>query len=152
MSYRLPRVLPPVVFLILLLLLVPLELYHPTDFGELRGDRELPWDVMLPIGLILLLGARAQFSKNNSEINTFETPRNLITSGLFRLSRNPMYMGFLFVLLAAAFYVNTACALLAPLAFFIAANWWYIPHEEFAARKTFGSDYEKYTQRVRRWL
>lgn len=146
------RLLPPVLFLLLLAALVPLYLYHPESLGRLRTDREMPWDVVLILGLAFLLGARYQFSRNNSEIMTFEEPRNLVTSGLFRISRNPMYLGFILLLTAAAFYVNTICALLAPIVFFAAAQWWYIPHEENAARKAFGKDYEAYANKVRRWL
>jgi protein-S-isoprenylcysteine O-methyltransferase Ste14 len=118
----------------------------------LRSSRSLPWDLLLPVGLILLIGARIQFKKNDSEIMTFDEPRNLVTTGFFGFSRNPMYLGFTILLLAAALYVNTACALLAPIVFFITANWWYIPYEEVAAKKAFGSDYTNYIQRVRRWI
>lgn len=152
MIAKLPRILPPIVFMSLLLPLFVLDIYHPPAFGELRSSRLLPWDLLLPIGLILLIGARIQFKKSDSEIMTFDEPRNLVTSGLFRISRNPMYLGFTILLLAAALYVNTACALLAPILFFIAANWWYIPYEEAAAKRAFGSDYTNYIQRVRRWI
>lgn len=146
------RLLPPVLFILLLLPLIGLHLYHPVSFGDLRTDRAMPWDVVLIIGIVLLLGARYQFQRNDSEIMTFNRPRNLVTTGLFRLSRNPMYLGFVLLLTAAAFYVNTACALLAPLAFFVAANWWYIPYEERAASAEFGEDYEAYRRKVRRWI
>ena len=83
---------------------------------------------------------------------TFDTPRNLVTTGLFAWSRNPMYLGFTLVLLAAALAVNMWLALLGPLAFFLAAQFWYVPFEERAARETFGVAYEIYAARTRRWV
>ncbi len=152
MIQNLSRLLPPALFVLLLAALVPLYLYHPESLGRLRTDMAMPWDVVLVVGLLLLIGARYQFSQNDSEIMTFNEPRNLVTSGLFRFSRNPMYLGFTLLLLAAAFFVNTACALIAPLVFFLAANWWYIPHEERAASAAFGDDYDAYRRKVRRWI
>lgn len=145
------KLLPPVLFLLLVVTLIPLHLLHP-ELGAIRENRALPWDIVLVLGLALLIIARVQFRRADSEIMTFDMPRNLVTTGLFRLSRNPMYLGFLLLLVAAAFFVNTQCALVAPLVFFAAANWWYIPFEERSALKTFGEPYDAYRSRVRRWI
>lgn len=145
------RILPPFAFVSLFLPLALLWMYHPEDL-PMRADREMPWDVPLALGIAALLGARFQFVSADAEINTFKAPRNMVTHGLFGLSRNPMYLGFVLLLLAAAFYVNTWCALAVPLAFFLLANFWYIPHEEREMRKVFGDAYETYASRVRRWI
>ncbi|MFN3261947.1 MAG: methyltransferase family protein [Pikeienuella sp.] len=146
-----PRLLPPLLFVLLLAPLALLWLYHPEGM-PMRADRPMPWDVPLPLGLAALLMARIQFGRAGAEINTFREPKGLVTGGLFRFTRNPMYLGFLLLLLAAAFFVNHWCALLAPLAFFVAANLWYIPHEEAALRRAFGKTYDDYAWRVRRWI
>lgn len=148
------RLLPPVLFVLLALSLIALWLLHPTATG-LMHDAGLPvGDVALAalLGIGLLIGARMQFARADAEIMTFATPRNLVTDGLFRFSRNPMYLGFTVVLLAAALAVNTWCALAAPLAFFLLAQFWYVPAEERAALATFGADYERYRARTRRWV
>jgi protein-S-isoprenylcysteine O-methyltransferase Ste14 len=146
-----PRLIPPVLFLALLGPLALLWAYHPEGWA-MRPDRPMPWDVPLLLGLAVLIWARLQFKKANAEIHTFRSPRSLVTGGIFRFSRNPMYLGFLLLLLAAAFYVNAWCALLAPLAFFAASVLWYIPHEEQTLRASFGSAYDDYAWRVRRWI
>ncbi|MGB7334468.1 MAG: isoprenylcysteine carboxylmethyltransferase family protein [Salaquimonas sp.] len=145
------KVLPPVLFVLLILPLIALQIYHP-DFGTMREERSLPWDIVLPFGLALLIIGRLQFKKHNAEIMTFSKPRNLVTSGVYQISRNPMYLGFALLLLAAALYVNTWCALIAPLVFIAVANWYYIPFEEKAAKEEFGVAYETYQKRVRRWI
>jgi protein-S-isoprenylcysteine O-methyltransferase Ste14 len=145
------RLIPPVLFALLLVPLALLWAFHP-DMSAMRQDAPLPWDVPLPIGIALLIWARVHFRKRDAEIHTFRAPRSLVTDGPFRFSRNPMYLGFLLVLLAAAFFVNTWCALLAPLAFLIASLVWYIPQEERALRTAFGRAYDDYAWRTRRWI
>jgi protein-S-isoprenylcysteine O-methyltransferase Ste14 len=145
------RLLPPLAFLMLLVPLALLWLYHPTGFA-MRPELALPWEFPLLAGIAALVLARSQFAAAKSEINTFKTPRELVTSGLFRFSRNPMYAGFTLLLMAAAMFVNAWCALLAPLAFFLVCSLWYIPHEERAMRETFGNSYDDYARRVRRWI
>ncbi len=145
------RLLPPIVFLLLLMPLALLWRFHP-DLLQMRADRSLPWEFPLAVGLLLIAAARWQFSKSKTEINTFKEPRELVTDGLFRMSRNPMYLGFTMLLVAAAMFVNLWCALLAPLAFFTACALWYIPHEERTMRKIFGAPYDDYAWRVRRWI
>lgn len=58
-----------------------------------------------------------------------------MATGLFAWSRNPMYLGFTLVRLGVALATNTWLALLGPLAFLAAAQFWYVPHEERAARQ-----------------
>ncbi|MEO1092858.1 MAG: isoprenylcysteine carboxylmethyltransferase family protein [Pseudomonadota bacterium] len=145
------RLIPPYLFLLLLVPLALLWAFHPETM-QMRPQQPMPWDVPLPLGLALLIWARLHFKKKNAEIHTFEPPTALVTDGPFRFSRNPMYLGFFLILLAGAFFVNTWCALLVPLAFLIAAAFWYIPHEERALRRGFGTDYDDYAWKTRRWI
>ena len=145
------RLLPPVVVLVLFACLALLWSFHPSGFA-MRPERGLPWEFPLIVGMVLLMAARWQFVRSKAEINTFKTPAALVTNGLFRFSRNPMYLGFVLLLTAAAMFVNLWCALAAPLAFIAACSFWYIPHEERNMRGAFGAAYDDYAWRVRRWL
>ncbi len=145
------RLIPPILFLILLSALIPLYAFHQPAFA-LRTDAAMPWDIPLILGFAILLWAFLHFKKKNAEIHTFRQPKGLITDGPFRFSRNPMYLGFFLLLLAAAFAVNTWCALLAPLGFLLASMFWYIPHEERRMRSTFGTAYDDYAWKTRRWI
>lgn len=149
-----PKLLPPFIFLILLAALTLLSLIHPQTLGQVHqsGVPLVEVAFIVAVGLIFLIGARIQFNRNDSEIMTFDQPRNLVTDGLFRMSRNPMYLGFTLLLVAASLMVNLWCALLAPAAFFLLANYWYIPFEEAASKDIFGDDYEQYQNHTRRWL
>jgi protein-S-isoprenylcysteine O-methyltransferase Ste14 len=76
----------------------------------------------------------------------------LVTAGVYRLTRNPMYVGLLLLLLAWATYLYSVWAL--PLALLFAAyiNRFQIAPEERALARLFGAAYAGYQARVRRWL
>ncbi|HBG98702.1 MAG TPA: isoprenylcysteine carboxylmethyltransferase family protein [Rhodobacteraceae bacterium] len=143
------RLLPPILFALLLLALVPLGLWQPAPTF---ARPVMLWVMPLALGLLALISARLHFARNDSEIMTFDTPRNMVTGGAFARSRNPMYLGFLLILLAAALGTGSAWSLIAPLVFFAACQWWYIPAEEANMHRTFSPAFADYTGRVRRWL
>lgn len=81
-----------------------------------------------------------------------ETTSLLVCSGIYRLTRNPMYLGLFFVLVAWAVFLSSAWALLGPLAFVLYINRFQIEPEERVLSAMFGLDYAAYKSRVRRWL
>ena len=87
-----------------------------------------------------------------TEIHTFKMPRQLLTSGMFNISRNPIYLGFSIALLGAALRLGTITALLQMALFIFIANSWYIPFEERNLEQVFGEDFRRYSRKVRRWL
>ncbi len=77
----------------------------------------------------------------------------LVVSGIYRFSRNPMYLGFLFLLLSwAAFLANIPALLLGPPLFAGYMNKFQILPEEKILCSLFGDDFEIYKNRVRRWI
>ena len=143
--------LPPVLWLVMLATAVTLALIAPM--GAIVPP---PWHwsgaVLIALGVWLLLAASGQFRRVETNINTFRDPNVLVADGLFRFTRNPMYLGFTLTLLGAAILSNALSALAAPLFFFAVANLWYVPFEERAAAAQFGDAYAVYRKRVRRWL
>ena len=81
-----------------------------------------------------------------------ETTSSLVSSGVYKVTRNPMYVGLLLVLIAWAIFLSTAWALLGPLALVLYLNKFQIEPEESALSAMFGADYSAYKSRVRRWL
>lgn len=91
-------------------------------------------------------------------VNTTVDPRvpqqssSLVICGIYRYSRNPMYVGFLLLLAAWAFYLSSATALaLLPLFVLYMNRFQIAPEERFLLQK-FGPEYQAYLTRVRRWL
>jgi protein-S-isoprenylcysteine O-methyltransferase Ste14 len=77
----------------------------------------------------------------------------LVTTGIYSVTRNPMYLGMLLMIVAWGLYLaNTVGLVMAPLAFVLYIDRVQIPREERALATAFGSDYTGYASRVRRWL
>ena len=76
----------------------------------------------------------------------------LIATGPYRYTRNPMYLGLVIVSLGIAILIGAWPMFLAPIAVFATANWVHIPFEEAKMRRQFGSTYDDYVGRVRRWV
>lgn len=76
----------------------------------------------------------------------------LVVSGVYRFTRNPMYLGFLLMLLGAAAQLENAAAFIVWPAFVLYLNRFQIRPEEEALRALFGEAFIRYQSRVRRWL
>jgi protein-S-isoprenylcysteine O-methyltransferase Ste14 len=81
-----------------------------------------------------------------------ENTSSLVTAGIYRVTRNPMYLGLLFVLLAWAVFLSSAWALAGPIAFALYIDRFQIAPEERVLATMFGDTYSAYKARVRRWL
>jgi len=81
-----------------------------------------------------------------------ETTSSLVCSGIYRITRNPMYAGLLVILVAWAVFLSSAWALLGPLAFMLYMNRFQIEPEERVLSAMFGTGYSAYRSSVRRWL
>jgi protein-S-isoprenylcysteine O-methyltransferase Ste14 len=76
----------------------------------------------------------------------------MITGGLFGKTRNPMYIGMFMALLGFAVCSMNLLSLAVPFGFIAVINKVFIPVEEKLMLKTFGQDYIRYKNRVRRWI
>ena len=77
---------------------------------------------------------------------------SLVTSGVYRLTRNPMYVGLLLVLVAWAIFLSSAWTLAGPPAFLLYITRFQIQPEERVLAAIFGTAYSNYKDKVRRWL
>ena len=123
-----------------------------------RGGSWLVWVVALSLaligGLIALAGVR-EFARARTTVNPLAPQRasTLVTGGIYRYTRNPMYLGMLLVLIGWGVWLGNAVALLAgPLLAVLVLNALQIAPEERVMRERFGDDYARYAARVRRWL
>lgn len=98
-----------------------------------------------------MVGAR-QFERARTNIKTFDRPDKLVTWGVFRWTRNPMYLGFAGALFGLWLALGSASPALIMLAFWVTCDRWYIRFEERVMRQRFGADYLAYCERTRRWL
>jgi protein-S-isoprenylcysteine O-methyltransferase Ste14 len=109
--------------------------------------------VLIAAGVALSVWAALTFRRQRAEIvPSSETHRALVATGPFRFSRNPMYLGSLFVGVGAALLAGTWPMWLVPATLFLLQNFVIIPFEERSMGRTFGDAYRDYRSRVRRWL
>jgi len=105
-------------------------------------------------GMLVLLVSGYLFRKANTTVNpmTPEKSTQLVTAGIYRYSRNPMYIGFLVWLLAAALFIGNLLSLLLLPLFIRLVNKLYIYPEEQALEKLFGDEFSVYKSEVGRWI
>lgn len=124
------------------------------------GWAKVPGLPLAPLGIslvaiswILPVWAIVLFRREGTEVEpTSPTNRKLITSGPYRFTRNPMYLGLVILTLGIAIWVGAWPMFGAPIALFATANWAHVPFEEAKMRRQFGAVYDNYVARVRRWI
>ena len=101
---------------------------------------------------VAVLGV-ASFRRASTTVNPtrLQDTSSLVTTGIYRLSRNPMYLGFLLALAAWAVFLANVLVLLPVVAFVIYMNRFQITPEERALAVMFGTEFNAYKRRVRRW-
>lgn len=119
----------------------------------------LPWQhifaaLILLVGLSIDFSALWSFRKAKTTINPLkpETTSNVVTTGIYRYSRNPMYLGMLFILTAFAVYLGALTPFLLLPVFVLIISINQIIPEERILRNKFGQPYDDYLASVRRWL
>ncbi len=102
-------------------------------------------------GALALWGERT-FARAGTTIKPFERTHQLVASGPFRFTRNPMYLGLVTMLLGIALWLGTPAPWLAALALALTLRFRFIANEERALAASLGEPYERYCRSVRRWL
>ena len=124
------------------------------------GWPNIPGWPMVPLGIALVVAgsilpvwAIVLFRSEGTEVTpTSPSNRKLVTTGPYRFTRNPMYLGLVTLTLGIAVWVGAWPMLVVPFAVFATANLVHIPFEEAKMRRQFGLKYNDYVWRVRRWL
>lgn len=146
-----PKLLPPVWLLIFLLLQTGLHFYLPLYLLPELLPR-LAGLISLALGLVIIIWGATAFKRAETPLIPFETSTALVSSGPFRFTRNPMYLGMLFILTATALFFGSLAPFFVIALFFLVIRQQYVIPEEDMLEELFGDDYVSYCSRVRRWL
>jgi len=151
---RMIRKIPPVAVM-LLVTFIMMVIWHYTPTMDIPVIVRL--GIIIPICIIGAYAALAsvwEFKKAKTTVNPFtpEKASSLVTSGVYRISRNPMYLALLCYLIALTIYLASPFAILGPIYFIWHMNQHQIAPEEAAMTELFGNDFEEYKFRVRRWI
>lgn len=147
------RIPPPVVAALVGL---AMWLAAPPDAALAMGAtaRHAVTAILLALALAFDVAGLLAFRASRTTINPLRPERasTLVTGGVYRFTRNPMYVGLCLILLAWAVHLSAWLSFLGPLVFALYVTRFQIVPEERALRELFGEPYVRYMARVRRWL
>jgi protein-S-isoprenylcysteine O-methyltransferase Ste14 len=145
------RMLPPVYLLSAMVMMTLLHRVLPW-----RQVVTLPWRLVgvlpLVLGLALNVMADAQLKQYRTTVKPFERPAALVTTSVYRMSRNPMYLGFTLILLGVALLLGSLSAIFIIPPFVVVMEVVFVQREERMVNATFGPAWLAYRAKVRRWL
>jgi protein-S-isoprenylcysteine O-methyltransferase Ste14 len=145
------KVMPPTYLLAAIALTVAVHflvpLAAPLSFGW-RFVGLLP----LAIGGLLNVAADREFKRVGTTVKPFQSSSSLVTHGVFRLTRNPMYLGMVFIVAGVALIEGSVSPWIVVCVLAVILDRVFIVPEEKMLRETFGDTYDAYSRRVRRCL
>ena len=145
------RVLPPTYLFVAIVITVVLHFLLP-------GAKIIayPWNLLgvvpLVLGIVMNLIADRAFKKVGTTVKPYEESTTLITEGVFRVSRHPMYVGFVLILLGIAILAGSLTPYIVIVIFAILMDIVFIRVEERMLEETFSEAWLEYKKHVRRWL
>jgi protein-S-isoprenylcysteine O-methyltransferase Ste14 len=147
------RIPPPVVALLVAAGMWALSRWWPLVRFELPSPLLVGFGVALVGGAVSGAGAR-EFRRAKTTVNPLHPERAsaVVTTGIYRCTRNPMYVGAVFVLLGCFLAFGALSAVLGLPAFVLYITRYQIRPEERVLLSKFGKEYADYMARVRRWL
>ena len=142
--------MPPVIILIAILFQIALHKLLPVMFIF----EKMYWIgiVMGFLGFFISTGSILLFRINKTTMIPFQDSSFLITNGIYKCTRNPMYLGMLFVQFGIAIYFGSISPFIIPFLFIPIMNSRIIQHEEVMLEKQFGESYIIFKNSVRRWI
>jgi len=145
------KIPPPILVIILIT-----SIYFSSDKLDLISIpyRTLFSIVILSIGILVIINPIVKFIKSKTTVNPveFKNVENLVTSGIYKYSRNPMYLGMIMIIISSTIYYLNFYSLLTPFIFYFWINRFQIKREEAFLEEKFGQEYLFYKTKTRRWI
>lgn len=145
------RIPPPLVLVIILLLMKLL-----ASVGGHWSSPDLRWlaAIFAVLGVGCAVAGVMGFRKAQTTVNPLNPSKasSLVTNGIYRFSRNPMYLGMLFITIAFGLSLSSFISLLGVALFALFITRFQIVPEERAMKELFGAQFNEYSSRTSRWL
>ena len=145
------KALPPVWFLLSMLLMIGLHLWLPLKQLFVPPITYLGV-VTIAIGILMVLFCAYLFHKNNTTIKPFQESSYLVREGVFNYSRNPIYLGMIAILIGLWAFLGSLTPVLIVPVFAWLIQEMFIKQEEQMLDDKFGEEYRAYKATVRRWI
>ena len=117
-------------------------------------NRDLISIIIILIGILILINPIFKFIKSKTTIDPikFKKVNKLITSGIYKYSRNPMYLGLLMIIISTSIFYLNIFSITTPFFFYFWINRFQIKREEIFLTEKFGKEYLLYMTKTRRWI
>src|ERR1700730_1472239 len=147
------KVPPPIVALLIGALMWGVARLSPLPEGESPLRLAISCG-LAGLGILVVVLGMLAFHRAKTTINpvNIEAASTMVTSGVYRYTRNPMYIGLTLALVGWAVHVAVPFVLVGPVLFILYITRFQIIPEERVLTSKFGGEYRKYQERVRRWL
>ena len=145
------KIPPPIIALVCIVVnYFSTHLINPIKFPNI----EIFGGLVLLLGLVSAILAIRLFRKNKTTVNPLcpEETTTLVTTGIFTITRNPMYLGLVFVISSTILFFGSWFGIIILMFFIWYINQFQIIPEEEAMEKLFDNKYNEYRQKVRRWI
>lgn len=136
----------------MLLMVLVAKLFPGADFEAAWARAVALCSFAIGLALGVVGGGLLERSGTTSDPMKADQSTTLVTGGIYRFTRNPMYLGFVFILVAIGFLVGNLISFVALPLYMISMTLLQIMPEEHALTARFGDSYLRYKARVRRWL
>lgn len=142
---------PPIVALLFIVIAYFLGRFVPIPVVVPLVIRNIGF-ILTFIGFLLGLAAFLEFRKSRTTLDPHGSAKQVVTSGIYRFTRNPIYLGFLLMVIGLPLNSGLIWGLLIAPLYVIVMTRLVIEHEEAYLEKKFKDQYTGYRSRVRRWL
>ncbi len=149
---NLPRVLPPPLYYATALIIgLLLNQWRPLAFPDIAYSGAVG-ALLTVVSIILVFLAIPQFRKHGTAVDVYKPTSALVTSGVYRFTRNPMYLALTLLYLGFAISFENLWMLFLVILPLAAVRFLNIGREEAELEHQFGEEYVSYKGRVRRWI
>lgn len=145
------KIIPPVYLLMTLVLIWLMQQFYPL---HQYFDPPLAYAGIAPVlfGITMAAISAGMFKKADTGLEPFDEATVLVTGGFYRVTRNPMYIGMILILLGVSMLMGSVGALLPIPLFFLVIHNNFVLGEERFLEAAFGQTYLDYKSKVRRWI
>ncbi|HRO47646.1 isoprenylcysteine carboxylmethyltransferase family protein [Agriterribacter sp.] len=144
---------PPLIYVAFFFLSVVLQKWLPlnSEFLYRRAAKTAGW-ILIAAGVLLVLPAVWKFFVSKNTVITVKPARSLQTTGIYRFTRNPMYLGLLLLYCGTGVFKGNWWTFMVIPLLIMTIQLYVIRKEERYLRSAFGNEYLQYKQKVRRWV
>ena len=145
------KIPPPILALVMIVLIYLSPLFVESITFNYQGSLSV---LFIILGAACALPSFKLFAKFKTTITPLKPSdaTALVTEGMYRYSRNPMYLGLLLWTIASTIWFGTWFGIIINIVFIFLINFLQIIPEEEALLEIFGEEYEEYKKNVRRWI